>query len=146
MIILSNGDKWILDDSEWEGAGIPYDDAKDCKLPIMSIREFIEKLVVANESDDAYFIPRKWTEFMGGYWDANFDPYGEVFADAAIQTVTNDWSKVYVMPWGHVYVIYKDVDSGGSDACTKVTKLESVHIYIKAALQDLVTQLIATAG
>ncbi len=139
MIILSNGDYWILDDSEWKDAGISYEDATACKIPLMPIRKFIEKLVAANESEDEYLLPRKWTnEFPEGYWDCNFDVYDEVFADAAVQTIINDWSTVYIMPWQHVYVVYKDVDSGGYDACTKVTKLESVDMYIKAALHDLV--------
>lgn len=138
MIILSNGDKWILDDSEWEDADISYEDATACKLPVMPIREFIEKLVAANESDGEYLLPRKWTsEFPEGYWDANFDVYEEVFTDASSRTITNGWSTVYVMPWGYVYVVYKDVDSGGYDAYTEVTKLENFEEYRKAVLGEV---------
>ena len=142
MIVLSNGDKWILDDSEWEAAGISYEDATACKLPIMTPRRFIEKLVAANEPGGKYLLPRKWTNaFPEGYWDCNFDPYKEVFTDAAIRTITNDWSTVYVMRWGHIYVIYQKADSGGYDVCTGIAKFESFEAYTKAIIGEVVYQI-----
>lgn len=134
MIILSNGDKWILDDSEWEDTDISYEDATACKLPVMSIREFIEKLAAANKSDDEYLLPRKWTNaFPEGYWDCNFNVYEEVFTSAASKIITNPWSKVYIMPWGHVYVVYQAIDDDGCDSYIEVTKLESFEEYRRVA-------------
>jgi len=136
MIVLSNGDKWILDDSEWENVGISYEDATSCKLPIMLIREFIERFTAANESDDESLLPRKWTDaFKEGYWDCNFSVYEEVFVDAASRIINTPWSKVYIMPWGCVYVVYQMVDSGGYDAYTEVTELESFEEYKETVLK-----------
>jgi len=136
VIVLSNGDKWILDDSEWESANISYEDATACKLPVMPIREFIERIAAASEPDGEHLLPRKWTNaFDEGYWDANFNVYEEVFVSAASQIITNPWSKVYIMPWGHVYAVYQMVDSGGYDAYTEVTKLESFEEYKEMVLK-----------
>lgn len=142
MIILSNGDKWVLDDSEWEDRGISYEDATACKIPLMPVREFIEKLAAANESDDEYLIPGKWTNaFPEGYWDANFNVYEEVFMDASAWTIDNDWSTVYVMPWDHVYVIYQKADSGGYDVCTGIAKFENITEYQKAVIGEVTYQV-----
>jgi len=125
VIVLSNGDKWILNNSEWLDADISYEDVAIGKLPIMPIREFIEKL----DALDGPVLARKWTDQYGGYWAANFNVYEEVFTDAASEIISNLWSKVYVMPWGHVYVVYQESDGGGYDICTRMSRLESFEAY-----------------
>ena len=129
MITLSNRDKWIIDDSEWQDAGIPDEEAVKGNIPETSLQEFIE--AVANGG----CLPRKLTydEFPEGDWDCNYDVFEEAFADIAIAQISNPWSKVYKMPWGHIYVVFSVVDSGGYDAETVVEKFESVEGYLKAA-------------
>lgn len=129
MITLSNGDKWIIDDSEWEAAGIPDEEANKGNIPGTSLQEFIE--AVANGS----YLPRKLTHdtFPDGYWDCNYNVFEEAFADIAMAQILNPWSKVYRMPWGHIYVVFSAVDSGGYDAETVVEKFESAEEYLKAA-------------
>ena len=136
MIKLSNGDHWILDDSEWENADIPYEDATARKIPTMSVREFIEKLAASHKEESVGLLPRKWTnEFPEGYWDGNFDVYEEVFTDTAVHKITNPWSKVYIMPWKHIYVIYQKADIGGYDVCTGINKFDSLADYVREACQ-----------
>lgn len=132
MIVLSNGDKWIFDDCEWEDAGISDKDAVACKIPIGSLREFVEKVTDPNGS----YLPRKWIDLMGGHWDCNFDVYEEVFTYISARTITNNWSTVYIMPWGHVYV-RQSVDSSGCEAVAGTTKLENAEEYKKAVLGEV---------
>ena len=129
MITLSNGDKWIIDDSEWQDAKIPDEEAIKGNIPETSLQEFIE--AVANGS----CLPCKLTydEFPEGHWDCNYDVFEEAFADIAVAQILNPWSKAYRMPWGHIYVVFSAVDSGGYDARTVVEKFESAEKYRKAA-------------
>jgi len=132
MIILSNGDKWITDDKEWEKPDIPYEEACEGKIPETTVREFVEYMCSSD-----YSIPRKLIDMDGmGYWDANSDWAVEVLADAAVRKATNDWGIAYEMPWGHVIVVSYRPDCGGCDAEKVTTVLNSADEYMeKAALK-----------
>jgi len=132
MITLSNGDRWIIDDKEWEDANIPYEEAIKGNIPETSAREFIEELF--NNQDDL-LLPRKLTDWEGGYWDCNFF-VGAVLDDVAVRKVANSWSSVYEMPWGHVYIMYDQADSGGYDVEMGFEKFENVDEYMKKVSFD----------
>ncbi len=132
MITLSNGDRWIVDDSEWIDLDIPYGDACACRIPETTIKEFVEKIEESLNNDDVY-LPRKWTAEYGGYWDCNLD-IEEVFKDVAVRTIPNKWSTVFIMPWGAVYVVYTTTDSGGYDACAGIVSFTDLGEYKKAVL------------
>jgi hypothetical protein len=133
MITLSNGDMWIIDDSEWEKAGISYEDTCPKKIPKTSIRKFIERLYTAQEKGE-YLNPQKWMTKFGGSWDCNFSVYREVFGDAARDIIENAWSTVYIMRWGHVYVVFQSDDLGGYDVCTMLERFENLEEYKNAVL------------
>lgn len=99
MITLSNGDRWIIDESELtsDDNGVPN------KLKEISAREFVEKLL-SNE-----FFPRKLVnheDFDEGYWCANFDAHKEVLGTIAVWTKNLEFCVVHEMPWGEVIVVY----------------------------------------
>jgi hypothetical protein len=130
MITLSNGDKWIIDESEVDGdskGNMPKTCEEVCNLPETPIREFIEKLI-----SDEYYVPRKLTSEFGGYWNCNFDSLKEILSDVAVKILQNDFSKVYEMPWMEVLVVYKCADSGGYDVTTKVARFANREEYMKA--------------
>ena len=127
MLTLSNGDKWIISEDEYEEAGISYEDACKCLIPQTTHRQFIEQAATGDWCD-----ARKWTDFEGGYWDANFD-FREVFADAAERVIEAPWCQVYVMPWGTVYVTYFIPDSGGYDATLEIETYENFNKYKEVA-------------
>lgn len=115
MITLPNGDKWIIDDRELEG--VPTEQWRVGNLPATTIEDFLKELL--DESEDHPFrLPRKLTPSMGGYWDANFNPYHEVLGGIAINIVKTDFFSAYEMADGKVYVAYMDMDC--YDAVTKV--------------------------
>lgn len=127
MIILSDGSKWVIDSSEWKDAGIPYEDAKKCKIPLTSKREFVRMLVEPSSG----FLPRKWTPETNGYWDCHFD-VSEVLEDIATRKVVTPWSRVYEMPWKEVIVMFEEADSGGYDVRTSVVAYLNYAEYLKA--------------
>jgi len=137
MIILSNGDKWITGDKEWEEADIPYKEACKGNIPKVPVRRFVEDMCDSYHDDSKYLCPRKLTGFFGGYWDANFDWCAEVLGDVAIRSAKNDWSDVYVMPWGHVYVVFYRPDCGGYDVEEIVNRYNSVADYMKECSNGL---------
>ena len=110
MITLSDGDKWITDDSEWKAAGISYEEACKGNLPEITIREFIEKMYNDNENG-GWKIPEKLTDTNGSkHWSTNFEWTSAVLGDIAVRKSINPWSEVYEMPWGHVYVVFTKED------------------------------------
>ena len=130
MIELSNGDKWILDDSEHKD--IPYKEAIKGNIPLMKKREFIDQICNSvNDKCEVYYIPRKLTTQMNGYWDANFDVFAEVFGDIAIKTKKLPWADIYIMPWDEVIVVYTTVDCGGYDACNGIAKYKDYDEYLE---------------
>lgn len=131
MIILSNGDKWIIDDSEWVDADIDYMEACKGNIPRTNVRDFVKKLC----DDDSHDIPRKLThEFPEGYWDADFDPYKEVLGSIAVASILNPWSEVYCMPWGEVIVVYRKADGGGYDVMTATEVYKCPEDYFAAVI------------
>ena len=131
MITLKNGDKWIIDDRELEAAekaGISYEKACEGNLPETSVDDFVRELL----DDRSSCFPRKLTDWEGGYWDCNFDPYKEVLGSLAAHTLTTDFFTAYEMPSGEVLVVYKGADSGGYDVTTKVATFASREEYMKA--------------
>ena len=120
MITLSNGDKWIIGDKEWEEADITYEEAIKGNIPDTSVRGFIEELL---DSED-YLLPAKLTDSMGGFWDPNFSVFKEVLGDVATRKISNNWSDVYEMPWGHIYVVYQQADNGWYDAETNLKRFK----------------------
>ena len=131
MIILSNGDKWIIDDSEWEEAGIEYEEACKGNIPVTTVEDFVDKLI---NGDVGLMIPRKLTDyFPEGYWDGNLDAKIEVLRDAAVKTITNEWSYVHEMPWGHVIVAARaESEDGEGEYISSLTKFENVEDYMRA--------------
>ncbi|HLD91013.1 MAG TPA: hypothetical protein VI911_08385 [Patescibacteria group bacterium] len=134
MIVLPNGDKWILDDSEWKDAGISYEDACACKLPIMSNEEFINELInpTNNNPFEGLKLPRKWTTEFNGYWDCNFSVF-EIFDALCTKKITTPWLLLYVMPWGKVLVVYTEVNDCG-EAETGYMMYNSMEEYTNVAL------------
>jgi hypothetical protein len=128
MLILPNGDKWVLDDSEWKDAGISYEDACACKLPIMSNEEFINALI----SPGGFKLPRKWTTEFNGYWDGNFSVF-EIFDALCTKKITTPGLLLYVMPWGKVLVVYTEVNDCG-EAETGYMVYNSMEEYTNVAL------------
>lgn len=136
MIVLSNGDKWVLDDSEWKDAGIEYKEARKGNLPITDTRESIKILCAYYSKDDHpdapdFMCPRKLTNEFGGYWDANYSALSEILGDVALRELNNDWSHVYEMSWGEVIVVYEGSD-GGYDAAVFTKTFNSYEEYHKA--------------
>lgn len=131
MITLSNGDKWITSDREWEDAGITDEEACKGNIPATTVREFIEKLCEDNRWCDAL----KLTDRYGGYWDVNFDCLSEVLGDTAVGQLHIDMMDVYEMLWGHIYVVYYRPDSGGYDAERLVKRYDSAYDYKKEVTQ-----------
>lgn len=130
MITLSNGDKWIIDDSEWKEAGIDYKEACKGNIPATDAREFIEKLIDESNDGGEYFLPRKLVDMNGsGYWNANFNPYKEVLGDTAVKAISNKWSVVYRMPWEDVIVV---TVGDGYDAVTLLTRFKNIEEYMSA--------------
>ena len=133
MITLPNGDKWILDDKEWESLNIPYEDVIACKIPEMSYETFIDRLtqsVLDKDSEDLNIIPRKHSIFLGGgFWDANFDAFEEVFPAIAVRKRSYPWCSVYAMPWGKTYVVYTQMDKESGEAITAVTVYANLDDY-----------------
>ena len=128
MITLSNGDKWVIDDKEWKDANIPYEEAIKGNIPETSVREFVEELF---DNQDDLILPRKLTIDAGaGYWNANFS-ISEVLDDVSVRKIENDWSSVYEMPWGHVYIVYEQSDGGGYDVEIGLKRFESAEEYTK---------------
>jgi hypothetical protein len=133
MITLSNGDKWIIDDSEVEGRDEPQSFEEAGNLPETTAREFIDQLV----DRKVYTSPQKLVRGHEGcenygYWDYNSNPYVEILSDVAVKTIKNDFSAVHEMPWGEVLVAYRDVDSGGYDSCIKVARFANREEYMKS--------------
>lgn len=140
MITLSNGDRWIIDDSEWEDQDIEYEEACKGNIPETDVRDFVEKLCKSRSCDDnthEYFEPRKLTteHFSDGYWDCNFDPFSEVFGSIAGTIISNPWSTVYVMPWNEVIVVFQRADSGGYDVETVVKVYDCFDTYFKQVVK-----------
>jgi hypothetical protein len=136
VIVLSNGDKWIIDDSEWKEAGIPYEEAKEGNLPITPVEDFIKAVCDYYTTDESHVDPRKWTNRYGGYWDANFDVFKEVFSDIAGHKIENPWSTVYEMPWGKIIVVFYIPDSGGYDCQYLVEIYDNREEYMKQVTFD----------
>jgi hypothetical protein len=133
VIVLLDGNKWILDASEWKSNDISYEDACACKIPIMSYREFVEEIVEATNSSNKFLIPRKHTitkSFPKGYWDANFGVFDEVFPAIASCTNILPWAKVFEMPWGVVYVLYFTANCCG-EAEIHVKAYKNIKEYLK---------------
>lgn len=123
MIILKNGDKWIIDEEETKD--LDYEEACKGNVPLTEIKDFIKKLCKAYEHDndcgDENVDPRKLTDrFEGGYWDCNFDVFKEVFGSVAVSVITNPWSTVYKMPWNDFIVVFAQADCGGYDVETAI--------------------------
>lgn len=115
MIILRNGDRWIIDAEEI--SNLEYTEACQGKVPLTSSEYFIERLCEAYRYDNQnheLLLPRKLTGVREnrGYWDANFDVFSEVFGSVATTTTSNPWSKVYKMPWNDVIVVFMQSDGG----------------------------------
>jgi hypothetical protein len=120
MITLPNGDKWIIDDSEWQNAGIAHAQAILGNIPATTYDDFLAKLL----SDDV--LPRKLTDWHGGYWDCNFDAYREVLGALANRRASTDAFDAYEYG-GKVYVVYTEADVGDSITCVQV--FDSVSEY-----------------
>jgi len=150
MITLSNGDKWILGEFEWEDAGIDYKEASKGNLPEMEPRRFVKILCdhrnyerehrdLNKPDEDEYefkgkFItPRKlsFEHFPDGYWDCNYSVISEVLGDLATKHFSNLWSEVYVMPWGEVLVVFEGADCGGYDVTSFIEVYANFDEYLK---------------
>ncbi len=127
MLILPNGDKWIVDNKEWQDAGISYSDACKCKIPETSYEEFIADML-----SNKRYIPHKHTitkTFPNGYWDANFDPFSEVFEALAVVKRRLPWSNVFILPNKKVYVVYMGVESNEEECGYEVKVYNNVDEY-----------------
>lgn len=132
MIILENGDKWIIDDEEIDN--LDYEKACKGNVSLTSLEHFIERLCEAKRYDNQngeLLLPRKLTDQLGGYWDCNFDVFKEVLGSVAISVLSNPWSTVYKMPWNDIIVVFTQPD-GGCDVETAVKKYSCYTEYLLA--------------
>lgn len=136
MITLSNGDKWVIDGSEWKDQGIPYEEACKGNIPETDVRDFVSRLCSYHncedeEYNDDFILPRKLTvrDSGKGYWDCNFNVFEEVLEHIAIASRSNPWSKIYKMEWGEVVVVFQRADSGGYDTEVVVKVYEGYEDY-----------------
>lgn len=138
MIILENGDKWIIDAKEIKD--MDYTEATQGKVPLTNLEHFVERLCEAYRYDNQNresLLPRKLTgteEEERGYWDANFDVFSEVLGSVATITTSNPWSKVYKMPWNDVIVVFVQADGGGYDVERAVKRYDCYTDYLLDAL------------
>lgn len=116
MITLKDGTKWILDDAEWEDAGISYEDAIKGKIPETTYEDFIDAIVAASKENE-FCLPRKLTTEDDGYWDCNFS-VTEVFDSVCVKSFETPWNVVYFMPWGKIYVEYIALSCCGEATCS----------------------------
>lgn len=129
MIILPNGDKWIIDDRELNG--LSDEDISNGKIPITSIENFINDLVKGD------CLPRKLVneEGWGNCWDCNFDPYKEVLEGFAVRSVTTEFMTAYDLVNGKVAVVY--ITSNGSTSSKKIKLYENSEEYMRAVSIDI---------
>lgn len=136
MIILENGDKWIIDDEELDN--LDYDEACKGNVPFTDIKDFVERVCENHRHDNknkGLLTPRKLTfteDEEGGYWDCNFDVFKEVLGSVAVAVISNPWSTVYKMPWNDVIVVF--TQSAGCDAETVTKKYNCYTNYLLDAL------------
>lgn len=151
MITLKNGDKWIIDGSEYDG--IDYKEACKGNIPKTGTRDFVEKLCKARGYDNknrAYIEPRKlvdcetykslvppWDGEPSGYWDCNFDVFNEVLGSVAVYTKSNPWSTIYEMPWGSIIVVFQRADCGGYDVEIAVRVYDCYSDYLKDVVKTV---------
>lgn len=140
MITLSNGDKWVIDNSEWQDAGIDYEEACKGNIPETDKRKFVERLCAyhkrGSESDE-YLLPKKLIfdkTFPDGYWDFNFDVFSEVFGDLATRKFSTPWCDVYTMPWAKVLVLYYVSDEDGYNSTAYVEVYDDFDQYTTAVM------------
>lgn len=134
MIVLNNGDKWIIDDSEYEN--MDYVEACKGNVPLTEIKDFVERLCEAHKYDNDHrelLTPRKLTDRAGcQYWDANHDVFKEVLGSIANSVRSNPWSAIYEMPWGDIIVVFIQPDCGGYDVEVAVKVYTDYWDYFNA--------------
>lgn len=138
MIVLENGDKWIIDTSEIRDAD--YLEACKGNLPLTEIKDFVERLCKSyncdNDREDRgveHLTPCKLTDlFAEGYWDSDFDAFGEILGSVALSAITHPWARVYRMPWNTVIVVFIRADSGGYDIEIATKTYDSYDCYLES--------------
>lgn len=139
MITLSNGSKWILNDSEWadKDVGISYEEACKGNIPAMDIKGFIEKLISGGKYKGRYLDPAKLISMDGmGYWDSDLDPHREVFEDVAVKSVSNKCFTAYEMPWGNIIMVAynKSDEDENHEYVESMVRFKNKEEYMKAVL------------
>jgi hypothetical protein len=135
MIELPNGDLWILDEKEVEDQTARYEDVmKNPKkyFPLTTPKEFIHTYV----ESDRYFLPRKFTEEFGGFFDANFS-IEEVFEAVSITNYEFYGTHIYLLNWGEVLVYYHHPGCCYQDVETTYKIIKDVDTFRNMFLANL---------